>query len=302
MNLSFSNFKMALLKKNENTISKRVYMNSEKVKLTERHPFHLVKESPWPIYFSWSLFLLVLSFAFKFHGIIHGFIFELFFYLSIFLLITILICWATDINTEATFEGCHTNKVQLGLKIGMILFIVSEVMFFFAFFWAFFHSALAPTIEVATMWPPIGLKDKMISPWGIPLINTIILLSSGVTVTWSHHAVISGKKIDSILGLIFTITLGMIFTFFQLYEYCNSENMLKISTSVAGSLFYMLTGFHGFHVIIGTCFLSYNLYRLWFNYLTKEQHFGFEAAIWYWHFVDVVWLFVFIIIYWWGGM
>jgi cytochrome c oxidase subunit 3 len=179
----------------------------------------------------------------------------------------------------------------------MILFIVSEVMFFFAFFWAFFHSSLAPTIEIGSVWPPLGIE--VLNPWDIPLLNTLILLLSGVTVTWAHHSIVAGERKQAIISLTLTVSLGIIFTIFQALEYIEAN--FTISDSVYGSTFYMATGFHGFHVLIGTIFLSVCLLRLFYKHFTRQHHFGFEAAAWYWHFVDVVWLFLFITIYWWGG-
>ena len=181
--------------------------------------------------------------------------------------------------------------------MGMILFILSEVMFFFGFFWAFFHSALAPTPEIGSVWPPQGIE--VINAWGIPLLNTIILLTSGATITWAHHAIVAGNRRNAIIGFVLTLTLAVFFTMLQLFEYL--EASFTISDSVYGSTFYMATGFHGIHVIVGTIFIAVAFVRLLQHHFTQEHHFGFEAAAWYWHFVDVVWLFLFVVIYWWGG-
>jgi cytochrome c oxidase subunit 3 len=208
-----------------------------------------------------------------------------------------MFCWWRDVIREATFEGNHTLSVQTGLRIGMLLFIVSEIMFFFAFFWAFFHAALAPTPDIGSLWPPLGVET--INAWGVPLLNTIILLTSGATVTWAHHAIVFGDRKNAIISLILTILLAIFFTLLQIFEYIESN--FSISDSVYGSTFYLATGFHGFHVLIGTIFLGVCTLRLINYHFTKEHHFGFEAAAWYWHFVDVVWLFLFITIYWWGG-
>jgi heme/copper-type cytochrome/quinol oxidase subunit 3 len=179
----------------------------------------------------------------------------------------------------------------------MILFIASEVMFFFAFFWAFFHSSLNPSIGIGCQWPPKGIET--LDPWSLPLLNTFILLSSGATVTWAHHAIIYGSFSNAILALGVTVGLGLIFSVVQAYEYL--EASYGLTDSVFGSTFYMLTGFHGFHVFVGTLFLLVCLIRLNSGHFTRTHHVGFEAAAWYWHFVDVIWIFVFLFIYVWGG-
>jgi heme/copper-type cytochrome/quinol oxidase subunit 3 len=179
----------------------------------------------------------------------------------------------------------------------MVLFIISEIMFFFGFFWAFFHSALIPSIFIGAVWPPIGIE--VLNPWGLPFLNTLILLSSGVSITWAHRALIAGLFIDTILGLEITISLGILFTCFQVYEYVLAP--FAINSGIYGSIFFLATGFHGFHVLIGTIFLIVCLVRQFKFHLMKDHHFGFEAAAWYWHFADVVWLFSFTVIYWWGS-
>ena len=181
--------------------------------------------------------------------------------------------------------------------MGMLLFIVSEVMFFFAFFWAFFHSSLAPVAEIGGVWPPKAIE--VMSPWGIPLLNTIILLTSGATVTWAHEAIIYNRREDALSSLIYTVLYAIYFTAFQVFEYFHAG--FTMSDGIYGSVFYMATGFHGFHVFVGTCFLAVCAIRLHNHHFTQNHHFGFEAAAWYWHFVDVVWLFLFVTIYWWGG-
>jgi cytochrome c oxidase subunit 3 len=206
--------------------------------------------------------------------------------------------WWRDIIRESTYQGHHTTTVQAGLKSGMVLFIVSEIMFFLAFFWAFFHSSLAPTIEIGAVWPPKGID--VLNPWEIPFLNTVILLTSGATVTWAHHAILAGQKTQGMVSLAATIILAAIFTGFQVIEYI--EAPFTITDGIYGSTFFMATGFHGFHVFIGTIFLFICLLRLNANQFSTHQHFGFEAAAWYWHFVDVVWLFLFVAIYWWGGL
>ncbi|HEY4874958.1 MAG TPA: cytochrome c oxidase subunit 3, partial [Puia sp.] len=206
--------------------------------------------------------------------------------------------WWRDVIREATFEGMHTRIVQRGLRLGFVLFIVSEVMFFFAFFWAFFHSSLAPTIQIGSIWPPAGIE--VFNPFGIPFYNTYILLLSGVTITITHHAMINGDARIAKLNFLKTIFLACMFTSLQVFEYL--EAPFTIADGIYGSTFYMATGFHGMHVIIGTIFIAVCFVRLIFSHFTKQHHIGFEAATWYWHFVDVVWLFLFVSIYWWGSI
>lgn len=261
------------------------------------HGFHLVDISPWPFVTAMSAFVLMTGSVMYFHSFENGG-----FVMSFGLILVILnmIIWWRDVIREATFEGHHTKVVQKGLRLGMILFIVSEVMFFFAFFWAFFHSSLSPTVEIGSIWPPEAINP--FNPWEVPLLNTMILLASGATVTWTHHSITTGVSLrkDAILSLILTIILAFIFTLLQLYEY--NVASFNISDGIYGSTFYMATGFHGFHVIIGTIFLTVCLVRLVKHHFTETHHFGFEAAAWYWHFVDVVWLFLYVSIYWWGTL
>jgi heme/copper-type cytochrome/quinol oxidase subunit 3 len=263
-------------------------------KTAQRHGFHLVDPSPWPLVTSGAALALVLGATQYMHGYSSG---GWFLFISVIALLLSVSCWWRDVVREATYQGHHTSIVQLGMRYGMLLFILSEVMFFVAFFWAFFASALAPSIDIGAVWPPVGIQT--FSPWEVPLLNTLILLTSGVTVTWAHHAMVAGNREETILGLFFTICLGAIFTGFQGLEY--SEAGFCISDGVYGSSFFMATGFHGLHVLIGSIFLAVTLFRQIRYHFTKQHHFGFEAAAWYWHFVDVVWLFLFCVIYWWGG-
>ena len=222
------------------------------------------------------------------------------FYTLFFGLFSVLSCmffWWRDITREGTFEGVHTNIVQLGLRYGMILFIVSEIMFFVAFFWAFFAASLSPTIEIGNIWPPKGINT--FNPLEVPLVNTLILLCSGATVTYAHHAITAGLKLEAVWGLVLTIFLAIIFTCFQIFEYVTAD--FTISDGVYGSTFFLATGFHGFHVFIGTIFLTVCLLRLMLNHFSTIHHFGFEAAAFYWHFVDIVWLFLYVAVYFWGG-
>nr|WCB98910.1 cytochrome c oxidase subunit 3 [Bactrocera dorsalis] len=256
------------------------------------HPFHLVDYSPWPLTGAIGAMTSVSGLVKWFHQ----------YDISLFTLgniITILTVyqWWRDVSREGTFQGLHTLPVTLGLRWGMILFILSEVLFFVSFFWAFFHSSLSPAIELGAMWPPAGIQP--FNPFQIPLLNTAILLSSGVTVTWAHHSLMEGNHSQATQGLFFTVLLGVYFTILQAYEYI--EAPFTIADSVYGSTFFMATGFHGIHVLIGTTFLLVCLIRHLNNHFSKTHHFGFEAAAWYWHFVDIVWLFLYISIYWWGG-
>jgi cytochrome c oxidase subunit 3 len=260
----------------------------------QKHSFHLVDPSPWPIVSAFSALMLTFGGVLYMHGYSGGFLLLQFGFVMILFM---MFCWWRDIVREATLEGQHTTSVQSGLKMGMILFIVSEIMFFVAFFWAFFHSSFNPSPVIGGVWPPAYIVT--LDPWKIPLLNTIILLSSGASVTWAHHSIVLGSKDQAIWALIITVVLAIIFTGLQGYEYVTAP--FSISDSVYGASFYMATGFHGFHVFIGTCFLAVCLYRLYHNHFTREHHFGFEAAAWYWHFVDVVWLFLFINVYWWSN-
>jgi len=260
----------------------------------QKHPFHLVDSSPWPIFAALAAFSSTFGGVMYFHGYSGG---STLASLGISMIIYSMFVWWRDVVREATYEGHHTSLVQLGLRYGMILFIVSEVMFFFAFFWAFFHASIAPTVDIGGVWPPKGIE--VLNPWEIPLLNTLILLSSGASVTWAHHAIIAGDRRQAIYGLIITLVLAIVFTCLQALEYL--EASFTISDSIYGSTFYLATGFHGFHVIIGTIFLSVCLARLINFEFTKNHHLGFECAALYWHFVDVVWLFLFVSIYWWGG-
>jgi len=217
--------------------------------------------------------------------------------LGLLMIFFVMFCWWRDVIREAVYEGQHTKAVQKGLKMGVLLFILSEAMFFVAFFWAFFHSSLNPSPSIGGVWPPAFLDT--LDPWGIPLLNTVLLLSSGATVTWAHHAIVYGSKSEADIALKFTIGLAVIFTALQGYEYITAP--FTIADGVYGSTFYIATGFHGFHVIIGTTFLTVCLVRLQYNHFSREHHLGFEVAAWYWHFVDLVWIFLFISIYWWGS-
>ena len=205
--------------------------------------------------------------------------------------------WWRDISRERSLIGNHTFIVQLGLRSGISLFIVSELFFFLSFFWSYFHSSLRPNIELGGAWPPLGVFT--FNAFGVPLLNRIILLTSGLSVTWSHHSLIRRGYLGALLSLMFTIIIGVYFRCLQWYEYLEARYTIRDRSY--GSIFYIATGFHGIHVGIGTVFLSVSLVRLRLGRFSSSHHFGFEAACWYWHFVDVVWLYLYLIIYWWGN-
>lgn len=260
--------------------------------LLPRQPFHLVEFSPWPLIGSLRALSLVSGLAAWFHNFGLALLIR-----GLFLTILTMLQWWRDIIRERTLQGLHTLKVAKGLRWGIILFIASEVLFFFAFFWAFFHRSLAPTPELGCTWPPAGITP--INPFSIPLLNTAVLLASGVTVTWAHHRLIEGNRSEALQGLGLTVTLGVYFTSLQAIEYI--EAPFRIADRAYGTTFYVATGFHGLHVLIGSTFLAVCLARIFFHHFSSGHHFGFEAAAWYWHFVDVVWIFLYLCIYWWGA-
>ncbi|RJF83678.1 cytochrome c oxidase subunit 3 [Azospirillum cavernae] len=260
------------------------------------HPYHLVSPSPWPLLGAFAGGLLATGMVLYMHG--SG---KLLLILGVLSILGVMFGWWRDVIKEAVVEKAHTPVVKIGLRYGMALFIASEVMFFAAFFWAFFGAALFPKASPTNPeahWPPPGIE--VIDPFHMPLMMTLILLLSGVTVTWAHHAIIEGKMKEASKALGITVLLGVMFTFFQGYEYAHAA--FKFTDGIFPSTFYMATGFHGFHVLVGTIFLAVCWIRTNKGHFTPESHFGFEAAAWYWHFVDVVWLFLFISVYWWGGL
>nr|QGT77223.1 cytochrome c oxidase subunit 3 [Potamiscus montosus] len=260
--------------------------------LYNHHPYHLVDVSPWPLTGSISAMMLTTGLVKWFHQYNMNLLI-----LSFIGMILTMIQWWRDITREGTYQGLHTSMVMVGLRWGMIFFILSEVLFFFSFFWAFFHSSLSPVVEIGLYWPPLGIQP--FNPFQIPLLNTTILLSSGATVTWAHHAIMEANFTQATQSLAMTIILGIYFTSLQAFEYM--EAAFSIASSVFGSTFFVATGFHGLHVIIGTTFLFVCFLRLFNYHFSPNHHLGFEAAAWYWHFVDVVWLFLYVFIYWWGG-
>lgn len=260
----------------------------------QAHPFHLVSPSPWPLYTSISLLALTTAGVLTMHGFNNAGIFLFTAFLSLILSMSL---WFRDVISEGTYLGNHTLAVQRGLNMGVALFIVSEGLFFLGIFWAYFHSSLSPTIELGAHWPPLGIDA--INPFELPLLNTIILLSSGVTVTYAHHSLIQGNRNGTLIGLVYTVILAIIFTALQGIEYTVSS--FTISDGTFGSCFYFGTGFHGLHVMIGTAFIGVGLWRVLAYHVTDNHHLGLEASILYWHFVDVVWLFLYVSVYYWGS-
>jgi cytochrome c oxidase subunit 3 len=275
----------------------------------KHHDYHLVDPSPWPLIGSISAFVMMVGAVFWMKSMTLGGIAAgpyLFGAGAIGVLYTML-AWWWDVIREATYGGFHTRVVQLSHRYGMIMFIASEVMFFVAWFWAYFEAALYPNDPLQYQrleltggaWPPKGIE--VFDPWHLPLLNTLILLTSGTTVTWAHHALLHGDRKGLKAGLWLTIGLGVLFSLVQAYEYGHAH--FGFSGNIYGATFFMATGFHGAHVIIGTIFLAVCLLRVYRQHFSPTQHLGFEFAAWYWHFVDVVWLFLFaaIYIYSWNG-
>ena len=278
----------------------------------KHHDYHLVDPSPWP--FIGSVGALIMAFGgVSLMRYASGDSFEMFgidlanpwiFFIGLLIVLFTMYGWWADCIKES-HQGYHTPVVSLHLRYGMILFIASEVMFFVAWFWAFFDAAIfaGEAAQVARVehtggqWPPVGIE--VLDPLHLPLYNTIILLLSGTTVTWAHHALLSGDRKGLVQGLVLTVALGVLFSFVQLYEYLHAPFAFR--ESIYGATFFMATGFHGFHVLVGTIFLIVCLARAVAGDFTPKKHFGFEAAAWYWHFVDVVWLFLFFSIYIWAS-
>jgi len=267
------------------------------------HDYHLVDPSPWPIVGSIAALMLAVGLIAWMHKIFAGA--PLLFAAGAIGVLYTMVAWWRDVIREAQHDGYHTRVVQISHRYGMILFIASEVMFFVAWFWAYFSTALFPgDIHqivrgefLGHAWPPKGIET--FDPWHLPLLNTLILLTSGTTVTWAHHALLHDDRRGLKLGLICTIALGLMFTAVQAYEYGHAA--FHYSGHIYGATFFMATGFHGAHVIIGSIFLIVCLGRAYAGHFTSTHHLGFEFAAWYWHFVDVVWLFLFACIYVWGA-
>jgi cytochrome c oxidase subunit 3 len=262
----------------------------------KNHDYHILPPSIWPLFGAVSAFVMLFGAVLWMHGSgpwmgLIGFAGVLY----------VMFAWWSEVVHEGQ-TGDHTPVVRIGLRYGFILFIMSEIMFFSAWFWTFFKHALYPMGPMSPLvdgvWPPEGITT--FDPWHLPLINTLILLLSGCAATWAHHALVheNANRRDMKQGLILAVLLGALFTVFQAYEY--SHAAFGFAGNIYGASFFMATGFHGFHVVIGTIFLTICLIRTYKGHFTAEQHVGFEAAAWYWHFVDVVWLFLFAAVYIWG--
>lgn len=276
-------------------------------KTQQNHPYHLIDPSPWPLLGAFSALFMFVGGVFFIHGKQLGYVMLP---VGILAVIAVMYVWWRDVIREAIIDKCHNHVVQHGLRIGMVLFILSEVMFFFAFFWAFFKAAIFPVLlyegahlfdsaapPIIGQWPPKGVET--FNPWDLPFINTLILLLSGTTVTWAHYGILHNDRKTVIRGLMITVVLGLLFTTLQAFEYMHAAFGFK--DGIYSSTFYMATGFHGAHVIIGTIFLLVCLLRVMKGQMNAKHHVGFECAAWYWHFVDVVWLFLFIFVYIWGA-
>lgn len=278
----------------QNTLnSQNSNINTLKVEY-QYHPHHLTANSPWPIFTANSVFSIIIGAVLWFNGIIYG---DIFLILGIISTTIAFILWFKDITTEGTFLGWHTKVVQHGLSIGVALFIVTEAFFFLSIFWAFIWSSLSPTVELGSQWPPVGVTP--LSPITVPLLNTILLVSSGATITYAHHALFHKARSSAIWGTFLTILLAVIFTALQWFEY--SEAGFSMPDGAYGTCFFFSTGFHGAHIIIGTIFLIVGFFRLSLYHLTTSHHIGFEASIIYWHFVDIIWLLLYALVYWWGS-
>jgi len=247
--------------------------------VVQLHPFHLVKSSPWP--FSLSISLLLLAFSFLGSLSCLPFFFTCLASLYSF---SVIILWQLDLIIESTYEGSHTIRVRSGLTIGWLLFLCSEVIFFFSFFWAYFHFALSPDPSIGGSWPPPGLDS--LRAYSLPLLNTVLLLSSSCTVTWAHHSLTSNLYFSRLIALGFTILLAVSFLLLQLLEYYLCS--FTLADSCFGSIFFLATGFHGFHVLLGSFFLFCSLVRLACGHFSSSRHLGLVFSVWYWHFVDVI--------------
>lgn len=287
------------------------------------HPFHVLTNSKLPIFLATFAGLLATAFITKLHNVefnnSNDFSWAAYNILSPFFstaaydiisfdklilffltsLIIIMGSWSFNLIKESTIEGHHTQRVQKALMYGMLLFLISEAMLFFPFFWAFFHGALSPAISIGGVWPPIGIKDvEVVDAFMLPLVNTLVLLSSGIALVSAHRGIVSGHKSIVLNMLFLAISLGLFFSWLQFIEYGLTK--FSISDGLYGSVFFMLTGLHGFHVIVGTTLLLISYWRVNAKTFSTNHHIGFETAAWYWHFVDIVWLFVFVFVYVWG--
>ena len=259
------------------------------IKKNQSHGYHMVMPSPWPFDTSLSLWALFTSLSLLIQKYSNA---QNLYCIALIVLIFTMSFWFRDIIFESTYLGCHTEVVQKNIIIAIGLFILSEALFFLAIFWTYFHSSISPSVELGEQWPPKGLE---IPSFEIPLLNTVLLLCSGITVTYSHHSIIKGNRKGSLIGLYQTLGLALLFTGLQYLEYNNSS--FTISDGIFGSCFYFSTGFHGLHVLIGTAFLAVGLWRIWAYHITDNHHLGLQAGILYWHFVDVVWVILLLCIY-----
>lgn len=253
------------------------------------YPYHLVTVRPWPLLRSFRLITILIGIVIYIYEFIN-----ILLIIGLILILIIIFQWWRDVIRESTYQGIHCNKIIIGIRVGIILFILSEVIFFISFFWTYFHIYLSPRIEIGNYWPLINLK--VFNPYNIPLLNTLLLLSSGVSITWCHYRIINKNYEYRVISIIITIILGVIFIIFQYLEY--NESFFRIRDSIYGSIFYLTTGFHGLHVFIGTLFIIVSYLRLIERQYSNLHNFGFEASSWYWHFVDVVWIFLYLFIYW----
>lgn len=261
---------------------------------SQRHPFHMVRPSYWPFLVSICMFFLPYFTVHYFHTSSNYLLYVL---CSFTALCFCIRGWFRDIVIESTFEGAHTKAVQKNIRYGFILFIVSESMFFFSFFWAFFHASINPSPSIGCIWPPLGTPK--INPWLIPLANTAVLLISGATVTFAHKSIKKNARSAFQESLELTVVMAFFFTMVQAYEYISMD--LTILDGLYASLFFMLTGFHGLHVIIGTIYLYVCVERAKLDHFSPKNHLGFELAAWYWHFVDIIWILLYFCLYHWGS-
>nr|YP_010128466.1 cytochrome c oxidase subunit III [Aleyrodes shizuokensis]QPO06177.1 cytochrome c oxidase subunit III [Aleyrodes shizuokensis] len=259
--------------------------------LMNNHCFHLVSCSPWPILI--SLNFVNVGFSLIFLLLHHSCFFFFFFF---FILVLICIQWWRDIIREGLYLGSHLLVVSSGLSMGIIFFIVSEFFFFVSFFWMYFYYSLSPDMSLGLFWPPQGVGA--VNYMDLPFLNTLVLLSSGFFITWSHYGLFVGDYNLLKISYLFCIFMGFYFFVIQMYEY--HELFFDFSDGVFGCSFFILTGFHGFHVLLGLIFLSFNFYRFYCNNFSFLSFYGFEYSIWYWHFVDLIWLFLYVFLYWWG--
>jgi len=260
----------------------------------KRHLFHLVKVSPWPFVVACSLLCFLIGLCSFMHRVNGGGFLCL---LGFFSLVFCGFCWFSDVCEEATKQGYHTLAVRRSLRNGFFLFLASEIMLFFGFFWAFFHSSFNPAIDFSCLWPFAGID--VIPFYGVPFLNTLLLIFSGFSVTWAHRSTALGRYSEVIDSLLITLLLGFVFLFLQIMEYYQAT--YNFDDSVFACSFYMLTGLHGLHVLVGVCFLSVCFLRFLNKQFSVNHYMGFVFAIWYWHFVDIVWIALFVIIYIWGG-